>query len=59
MAQAKKAIKISCNGETKRLKIADNYNELISRTSEAFQMNGSDLKFFYLDDENEVISITS
>ena len=49
--QAKKTIKICCNGETKRLKISGNYNELVTRTSESFGQIGTDLKFFYLDDE--------
>jgi len=62
MNQAKKAIKICCDGETKRLKIAGDYTELISRTRESFNKQGmsdAQFKFFYLDDEQEVISITS
>ena len=62
MSQPKKTIKICCDGETKRLKISGDYAELISRTKESFGkqvMNDSEFKFFYLDDEQEVISITS
>lgn len=54
-------MKICCNGETKRLKISGQYSELISRARESFglqHMNESEFKFFYLDDESEVISIT-
>lgn len=59
---AKKTVKICCDGETKRVKISGDYSELISRTRESFgknQMSDNDFKFFYLDDEQEVISITS
>lgn len=58
----KKTIKICCEGETKRLKISGDYGELINRTRESFNkqtMSDGDFKFFYLDDEQEVISITS
>ena len=58
---SKKTIKISCEGETKRLKISGDYAELVRRTRESFGkqgMNDSEFKFFYLDDEQEVISIT-
>ena len=61
MSFTKKAIKICCDGETKRLKISGDYAELINRTRESFEkhsMSDSDFKFFYLDDEQEVISIT-
>ena len=62
MNQTKKTIKICCGGETKRLKILSDYKELIKRTRESFgldNMTDKDFRFFYLDDENEVISITS
>ena len=58
---SKKTIKICCEGETKRLKISGDYTELINRTRESFNkqaMADSEFKFFYLDDEQEVISIT-
>ncbi len=58
---AKKTVKICCDGETKRLKITGDYSELINRTRESFNkqsMSDSDFKFFYVDNENEVISIT-
>ena len=62
MSQTKKAIKICCDGEIKRLKITGSYEELIKRTRESFNlqnMKDADFKFFYLDEEQEVISITS
>ena len=58
----KKTVKICCDGETKRLKITGDYAELVQRTRESFNkqsMNQADFKFFYMDDESEVISITS
>ena len=51
---SKKTIKISCEGETKRLKISGDYAELVRRTRESFNKQGmsdSEFKFFYLDDE--------
>jgi len=60
--QVKRAIKICCDGEIKRLKISGDYAELINRTRESFNKQGmqdSEFKFFYLDEEQEVISITS
>ena len=63
MNSTKKAIKICCDGETKRLKISGDYAELIHRAKESFQTKKAvadkDFKFFYLDNEDEVISITS
>ena len=61
LMNSKKTIKICCEGETKRLKISGDYTELINRTRESFNkqaMADSEFKFFYLDDEQEVISIT-
>mmetsp|Transcript_25065 Transcript_25065/g.31388 ORF Transcript_25065/g.31388 Transcript_25065/m.31388 type:complete len:85 (+) Transcript_25065:93-347(+) len=62
MVEAKRAIKICFDGETKRLKISDSFSELVQRTRESFHkqdMKDSEFKFFYLDNEQEVISITS
>ena len=36
MDTKKKTIKISCDGETKRLKISGEYAELVRRTRESF-----------------------
>lgn len=59
---SKKAIKVSHNGETKRFKITQSYETLALQTREMF---GNDLtkvwpiKFYYVDDEQELISISS
>lgn len=59
---SKKAIKISFNGETKRFKMTNSYESLSATAKEVF---GQDLvicgplRFYYLDDENELISVTS
>ena len=58
---SKKTIKISCEGETKRLKISGDYAELVRRTKESFNKQGmsdNEFKFFYLDNEQDLISIT-
>lgn len=58
----KKVIKVNYNGETKRLKMTNSYEALALQTRDTF---GQDLvkvwpiKFYYLDDEYELISITS
>lgn len=55
-----KKVKVSWNGETKRLTVTNDYAALVKMTHEAF---GPGLivpiKYFYLDDENEIISINS
>ena len=60
--QTKKIIKVSYQGETKRFKTINTYESLALKTRETF---GAALekvwpiKFYYLDDEHELISITS
>lgn len=61
---SKKAIKVSFNGETKRFKMTNSYDALALNAREVFaqelgQMVGGPIRFYYLDDENELISITS
>jgi hypothetical protein len=59
----KKVIKVSLDGETKRLKMPTSYGNLVHMTYEKFPNQGLEkvvpLKFYYLDDEQELISITS
>lgn len=63
----KRIVKVSFDGETKRLKLQnDSYDDMVARMRKAFRAttnpkvpNANDVKFFYLDDENEIISITS
>ena len=59
MQQSKKTVKVSFQGETKRLKLTGDYQELIARVKEAWAGISEPIKFFYLDEENEIISITS
>lgn len=59
---SKKAIKVSFNGETKRFKMTNSYDALAANAKEVFgQELGKvwPIRFYYLDDENELISITS
>jgi hypothetical protein len=57
-----RCIKISYQGETKRIKMTNTYESLALKTRETFG-HGLDkvnpIKFYYLDDEQELISITS
>jgi hypothetical protein len=65
--QGKRIVKVSFDGETKRLKLLnDSYEDMVTRMRKAFRATTNpkvptpnDVKFFYLDDENEIISITS
>lgn len=50
---------MSFQGETKRLKLTGDYQELISRVKECWAGIREPIKFFYLDEESEIISITS
>jgi len=58
----KKCIKVQYQGETKRLRMTASYEALALQTRDAF---GGDLervwpiKFYYLDEESELISINS
>jgi len=57
----KRFIKVSFQGETKRLKFTTDYEALVKKAREAFAQESlpAQFKFFYLDDENEMISINS
>jgi hypothetical protein len=61
MQTQKKFLKVSYLGETKRLKIVKDYATLLSLARQAFdaQELPKVIKFYYLDDENEIISINS
>jgi len=60
MQSSRKFLKVTFNGETKRLKITADYSKLLELTNKAFSSKlPTDVKFFYLDDENEIISINS
>jgi len=52
-------VKVSYQGETKRLKLTGDYQELISRVRDSWSGIAEPIKFFYIDEENEIISITS
>lgn len=54
-------MKISFNGETKRVKLITDYEQLVQQTKKAYgdQKLPETFKFFYLDDEQEIISINS
>ena len=56
----KRSVKVSYLGETKRLKLTPNYESVALQAREAFQLDKVwPVKFYYLDDENELISVSS
>jgi hypothetical protein len=58
--QTKKIIKVCFQGETKRLRMADSYEYLTKQSREAFAPlldKMIPLKFYYIDEEQELISI--
>ena len=58
----KKCIKVCYLGETKRLKMTSSYESLALQTREVFGQGLEKvwpIKFYYLDEENELISINS
>jgi hypothetical protein len=59
MQSTKKTVKVSFQGETKRLKLTGDYQELITRVKASWDGISEPTKFFYLDEDNEIISITS
>ena len=56
-------IKVTYNGETKRVRTPDNYQELLQFTQANFpnaeSSTQSPFKFFFFDEDNELISISS
>lgn len=61
MQTQKKFLKVTYLGETKRLKMVKEYATLLSLARQAFdsQELPKVIKFYYLDEENEIISINS
>ncbi len=62
MQAPKKIIKVSFQGETKRLQLTDSYESLCQQTRAKFGAaldSLAPLKFYYLDEEIELISINS
>lgn len=61
--QKKKSIKLTIEGETKRLKLAPTFQSLVAQATEKFPDQGLEatksLRFYYLDDDQEIISISS
>jgi len=59
--QKKKSIKLTIDGETKRLKLAPTFESLVAQANEKFPEQGlsKSLRFYYLDDDQEIISISS
>lgn len=52
--------KVTFNGDTKRISLNGDFEELITRTRASFsELPEGTLKFFYVDEENDMISVSS
>lgn len=54
-------MKVIFGGETKRIPEIQNYQELLKYAANIFEathLQATDLKLFYHDDENDIISVT-
>jgi len=51
---------VTFKGDTKRVKLSGEFDELVQRTRASFSdLPEGSLKFFYVDEENDMISISS
>jgi len=57
----KKTVKVTFKGDMKRLKMTQDYTSLVAQTNKAFGEGAIPVgfKFFYMDEDNEMISINS
>jgi len=52
--------KVSYRGDTKRVKLSGDFYELVERTRASFSdLPAGTLKYFYVDEENDMISVSS
>ena len=59
-AAAGASVKITYQGDTKKVKLTGEYEELVQRTRASFDdLPEGDLKFFYVDEDSDLISVTS
>lgn len=60
-SNASAVAKVTFNGDTKRVTLNGDYDELVNRTRASFSdLSSADpVKFFYVDDENDMISVSS
>lgn len=59
---SKRSIKVTYLGDTKRIKMTDSYESLLSQTRDVFSSDLSKtqpIRFYYIDSEQEIISITT
>lgn len=56
--QSKTTVKVSFNDETKRFKITSNFKELVDLSMKSFDNLQENLKFYYLDEDMEIISVS-
>jgi len=57
----KKVVKVTFKGDMKRLKLTSDYNTLVEQSQKAFGQGTlpKGFKFYYMDEDNEMISINS
>ena len=57
---ASTAAKVTFKGDTKKVKLDGGFDELVERTRNSFSdLPEGTLKFFYVDEENDLISVSS
>lgn len=56
--EAKRVVKVTYNGDTKRFKLTSNFSELVKLAKNSFGNLPEPLKFFYMDEEEEIISVS-
>ena len=57
--QAKSTVKVSYKDETKRFKVKRSFEELMAITVRSFEDLPKVFKYYYLDEDYEVISVSS
>ena len=57
--ESKKTIKVSFQDETKRIKITHSFEDLVAQVTKSFEALPDNFKFYYLDEDFEIISVTS
>lgn len=55
----KRTVKVIFKDETKRFKIEESYRKFMNAVSSSFDSLPQTIKFFYLDEDGEVISVSS
>ena len=52
-------VKVNFQGETKRFKTSTSIEDLVSMTKKGFKKVPEEIKFYYLDEDNEIICVST